>query len=516
MWLNTRKNNQPPVNMAALPGHVAAVQFFSDTPEGKPRLRQASVVASTHSADARLDEMARHLKLRGTPLRILCEPADYQFLQTEIPSVPAEELNSAIRWQVKDQLRSPLANVTLAVAAPPDTSHGLRRPSGYVVAAENNFLRNRMLQFRAYNAEVTSIGIPEFAQLNIADLIEASEHATAVLSITPNGCLLTTSREGVLYFSRNFELSTLTLASSESVRRDQFDRLVLELQRSIDVLEHQFSFLAVSTLWISPFAHCDELLSLLIDTLYLPVKIINLAEVFDCSATQLPENLDQQSALFHVLGLGLEAAHPGHTHIHLCNPALLPPKPFFQFKTMVIGLAIFAAALVATHQALRYGIQDLEKQAQASQVRQQAKQEQISKLEQKIAQRQHNPRIASEMTQAQEERKQLQQITATLQTGSTDTRQPSFAASLYDLAHLPVSGVWLKQIDIQGDHIALQGLATQAEEIPKYLNALNQLPAFKGQRFSAFEIVRPANTPASGTAAPLAFRLDSSVEEKKP
>lgn len=511
-----KKTSQPPIHLAALPGHMAAVQLASDTFSGKPKLALAEVRHASGPAAARLDEMARTVKVRRHSLRLLCEPGDYQLLQTEIPAVPGDELKTAIRWQIKDQLRAAYDQVTLEVAVPPDTSHGLRRPSGYVVAAENGLLLERMQQFRPYNAQVVTIGIPEFAQRNFADLIEEKGHATAILSITPNGCLLTASREGVLYFVRNFDISTLTLATSESVRRDQFDRLVLELQRSIDVLEHQFSFLSVSTLWLAPFAHCDELLSLLIDTLYLPVKIINLAEAFDCSVCPLPDNPDHQSSLFHLLGLALEAQHPQRPGINLCNPDLLPPKPFFQFKTMMTAVAVIAVALVLTTLALRSGIDGLEREARAAGQRLQAKQAAIKQLEQGIAQRQRNPRIASDVMQAQEERQQLEQIAATLQTGSTETPQKSFAASLYDLGRLPQRGVWLNQIEIRGEHIALQGLASRADAIPDYLNALNRLPAFKGQNFAMFEIARAPAQASGPLAAPLAFRLDALTEEKKP
>ena len=80
---------------------------------------------------------------------------------------------------------------------------------------------------------------------------------------------------------------------------------MLELQRSLDVLEHQLSFLSVSTLWLAPFAQCEELLGYLIENLYLPVRTINLVEMFDCSNCQLPAEPDQQAALFHALGMAL-------------------------------------------------------------------------------------------------------------------------------------------------------------------------------------------------------------------
>lgn len=296
---------QPPLNLACLPGLAVAVQLASEEAAPRPQLAQVRLYRGSGSSEARLESLARELNLRYTPLRLLLETADYQFLQTEMPNVPADELRTAIRWQVKEVLRHPLDAVTLDLLTPPDEAHGLRRSSGFVVAAANELLRQRMLMFRPWNSAVRVIDVPEMAQRNLADRLEESGRATAVLSITPGGCLLTASRAGVLYFVRNFDLSSLSLKASETVRREQFDRLVLELQRSVDVLEHQYSFLSVSTLWLSPFEHAEELLSLLIENLYLPVKLIDLAQIFDTRNCPLPAEPDEQAALFHVLGLAL-------------------------------------------------------------------------------------------------------------------------------------------------------------------------------------------------------------------
>jgi MSHA biogenesis protein MshI len=304
MFARKSRSSQSPINLATSPGCVVAVQLAAAPVAGRPLLGVAAYLGSKAPVAERLDLMAREVRVKHAHLNILLEGADYQFLQVEMPAVPEEELKTALRWQVKDMLSHPLDAVTLDVLPPSDGPAG-RRSSGYVVSATNRLLRERMMQFRAYDSDVAVIDVPEMAQRNLADCLEDPGHATAVLSLTPGGCLLTASRDGALYFTRSFELSTLSLAASPSARRDQFDRLVLELQRSVDVLDHQFSFLAVSTLWIAPFSQCEELLSLLIESLYLPVKIINLAEIFDCSRCQLPSDQDQQAALFHALGMSL-------------------------------------------------------------------------------------------------------------------------------------------------------------------------------------------------------------------
>jgi MSHA biogenesis protein MshI len=293
---------QPPLNLASQPGVAVGVQLAGEAAALRPRLAQWRVCEVNGTSPARLERMARELGLRHTPVRVLLEEGEYQFLQAEMPQVPAEELRTALAWQLKALLRQPVEATTLDVLAPKAESP---RRSGFVVAAANQLVLERMLMFRPWNSPVRAIDVPEMAQRNLADRLEEPGRATALLSITPAACLLTVSHEGVLYFSRRFDLTTLSLSGNEAGRREQFDRLVLELQRTVDMLEHQFSFFSVSALWLAPFAHAYELLSLLIENFYLPVKAIDLNEIFDASACPLPADPDQLAALFHALGMAL-------------------------------------------------------------------------------------------------------------------------------------------------------------------------------------------------------------------
>ncbi|MEC5386082.1 hypothetical protein VVD49_10120 [Uliginosibacterium sp. H3] len=292
------------ISLAAPPGFAAAVQIAAGGEGGRPRLKLAQVQPGEASAQTRLENMARQIQMKRKSVRVLLERSDYQLLQIDAPAVPAEEMKTAVRWQVKDMLRLPLEDVTLDVAPPPEASAGGRRAMAYVAAASNDIVRQRMLGFRIFASDVEVIDIPEMAQRNIADRLEEPARATAVLSLNAAGCLLTASREGTLYFTRHFDLPG-GLSEKNDERRDQLDKLVLDLQRSIDVLEHQFSFLSVSTLWLAPFAHADELLALLIEHLYLPARLIDLGTLFDCSECSLPASPAYQAALFPALGLAL-------------------------------------------------------------------------------------------------------------------------------------------------------------------------------------------------------------------
>jgi MSHA biogenesis protein MshI len=301
-WFAARHGSRhDPVCMATSPGFAAAAQVRHG-PE-RPQLTQACVIDSRAPARDKLDALAENLRLRKAKIRLLLESDEYQLLQTALPQIPDEELAGAIRWQVKDMLRSPLEATTLDLLIPPQQAP--RRAQGFVVAAPNAVLQERMLQFRSCKSSVEVIDIPELAQRNMGRLLQNGSHATIILSITSAGALLTASQDGVLYFTRNFELGAFSLAASVDARREQFDRLLLELQRSLDVIEHQYPQLTAPVLWLAPFAHVEELLTLLIDTLYLPVNAIALAELFDCTHCALPAEPIRQAALFHALGLAL-------------------------------------------------------------------------------------------------------------------------------------------------------------------------------------------------------------------
>ena len=212
MFGRRSRSSQASINLASLPGCAVACAAGE-----RASVRQAAssvwraISRAMWAATERLDQMARELRLSGAHLSILLEGQEYQFLQIEPPAVPAEELKTAVRWQVKEMLRYPVDAVTLDVLPSPADGLAARRPSAWVVVAPNNLVRERMLQFRAYNTDVAVIDVPEMAQRNLADRLEEHGRATAVLSINQSGALLTASREGVLYFTRNFELSTLSL-----------------------------------------------------------------------------------------------------------------------------------------------------------------------------------------------------------------------------------------------------------------------------------------------------------------
>ncbi|MGH8632286.1 MAG: agglutinin biogenesis protein MshI, partial [Burkholderiales bacterium] len=80
---------------------------------------------------------------------------------------------------------------------------------------------------------------------------------------------------------------------------------VLEVQRSLDHFDRQFSFVPVSRLLIAPLPDEVGLDTYLMQNLYVPVEVANLESVLDLDAVPDLAAPQTQSQSFMVLGAAL-------------------------------------------------------------------------------------------------------------------------------------------------------------------------------------------------------------------
>jgi MSHA biogenesis protein MshI len=218
-----------------------------------------------------------------------------------------------VRWRLKDLIDFPANDATIDVLRIPAGPNASLRPQQmmFVVAARNSALAPRQQMFAAARIGLSVVDIPETAQRNIAALLETEGRGLAVLSFDDDGALLTVTYGGELYLVRRIDIPLAVLTDPDLDRRHQgFDRITLELQRSLDNFERQFSYISVSRLLLGPsmIAGLDEYLS---SNLYAPVASLDLADVFDLE--RVPELADkaQQQRFFTLLGAGLRREGEG-------------------------------------------------------------------------------------------------------------------------------------------------------------------------------------------------------------
>ncbi|HEY4214752.1 MAG TPA: hypothetical protein VGM84_24960 [Steroidobacteraceae bacterium] len=87
-----------------------------------------------------------------------------------------------------------------------------------------------------------------------------------------------------------------------------------------------------------------------------------------------------------------------------------------------------------------------------------------------------------------------------------------FSGRLSSLAHSHVDGLWIDHVVLSGSDgtMTLEGIAADADLVPRFLNGLSRDHSLSGVRFEQLAIERSRTTPASGS---LHFRVQSRPED---
>jgi len=272
----------------------------------KPAVTHATFFPGTPSADA-LDKAGKEMHSASYRCTTVLAGGDYQFMSVESPGVPREELKSAMRWRLKDILDFPIDEATFDVLDIPLDPNAVARPqqSVFAIAARNGVIAARQKMFNAAKIKLRVIDIPEMAQRNVSALLEPEGRGVAMLSFGEDGGLLTVSWRGELYLSRRIDVTVAQILDDDHDRKHQsFDKITLELQRSLDNFERQFAFISVAKLVLAPTGAVglDEYLS---SNLYTRVETLDLANVLDLE--RVPDLADpaRQQRFFVPIGAAL-------------------------------------------------------------------------------------------------------------------------------------------------------------------------------------------------------------------
>lgn len=257
------------------------------------------------SQDQGLEKLGKEVGASSYRCSTLLRSGDYQMLSVEAPSVPAEELKSAIRWRIKDMLDFPVDDATIDLLNIPADTHGSNRAQAmYAVAARNGIVQARQELMAKARIPLTAIDIPEMAQRNLSALLAQEGRGLAFLSFGSEGGLLTVTYRGELYLTRRIDLpiTQLQQAYGDALAACH-ERITLELQRSLDHFERQYGFITVARLVLSPMGEVGEALrNYLSSNLYVAAETLDLAGILDVS--RVPELASVQTQQRYLLTLG--------------------------------------------------------------------------------------------------------------------------------------------------------------------------------------------------------------------
>jgi MSHA biogenesis protein MshI len=298
---------------------LAAVNLYSDRVEvgrirrngaERPVVDICAQVPNTGDPIETLQKMRRELHLERFSCVTLLPARQYQLQLIDAPNVPVAEMKSAVRWRLKEFLEYPVETATVdVVPVPADQTAVARGRSVYVVSARNQDIESRMKMFAQAKIPLRVIEIAEMAQRNLATLFESDQRALAMLSFSEDGGLLTFTARGELYLSRRIEISLDQLVGVRAEVRDQlFERIALELQRSLDHFDRQFSNIPLARLLLAPLPDELGLAAYLAGNLSASVESVNLGDVLDFHEVAELREPAEQMLRWQTLGAALRVA----------------------------------------------------------------------------------------------------------------------------------------------------------------------------------------------------------------
>ncbi len=270
---------------------------------GKPRVLLADSVARDAGDAATLAALKKPMQLDRYRCTALLTHGKYQLIQTDAENGAIDEAREIVRWKLKDQVDFPVE--AAAVDLLPIPSDG-RSAQVFAAFSPEVVVAPLVRAFQAAQISLVAIDLPEISQRNLANLFEEGRRGLATLIFDDDEGLLTFTADGELLVVRHVEITARQLMSADTERRGMlFERIALEVQRSLDNFDRLYSAISLRQLLVAPIPGVDGFVGHLRENLTVPVVSLDLPSVLDIGA--VPALLDplRQFQCLRALGAAL-------------------------------------------------------------------------------------------------------------------------------------------------------------------------------------------------------------------
>jgi len=271
--------------------------------KGKPVLKYCEEFAadSDKVQESILEREVKKRDLEGTAVNFVLTHSDYKLFLVEAPKVEPHEMESAVKWKIKDLVDGPVDELAVTLFPVPEDAYRGQNDMVYVVAARKSKIKQIVNLVLNSGLELKSIDIPELVLLNISNNFSDDSNGLAFIDLRSSDSTLNLCKAGNIYLTRhlNTRVDQSILNSEEwaSVK----ERLVLEIGRSLDYYESQMGQTPITNILIAPGENdSDVLVKQLNDLMVARVACLKLAHEFH-SEDEFPETL-QQSCILSIGG----------------------------------------------------------------------------------------------------------------------------------------------------------------------------------------------------------------------
>lgn len=234
-----------------------------------------------------LENELSKLDLEDINVNYVLAPADYKLFLVEAPQVEASEMASAAKWKIKDLVESPVEELAIVVFPVPDDAYRGQNQKVYAVAAKKSRIREVVDMMDKCGLSLDAIDIPEMAMINLSRTFSDDSSGLAFIDLRDDGSTLNLCKEGKIYLTRHLNTRVdpgiLKSRDWDTVK----EKLVLEIQRSLDYYESQMGQMPITHVLVTPRGDETELL----------VKELNAAMGVEVTALEVDESFATADSL---------------------------------------------------------------------------------------------------------------------------------------------------------------------------------------------------------------------------
>jgi MSHA biogenesis protein MshI len=306
--LRKRKSFSPGWVAMAPQGERVRLAHVVHTEGERPALRWVCTSPWGEPAQALRVLRRAHGLQRQRTVAVL-QRAQYQLLAMDAPEVPREEWRDALRWRLKDMVEFPVDNAGIELLEVPGSPAQRRAPALIAVAAPHTSLAPLADAGHDAGLPWLAIDVAETALRNLAALAEEPGRGQALLHVGEAHSTLVVTWQGELLLARHIDVTHTQLTDQdEGARQQSFERASLELQRTLDSVERQFSQASLARLLVAPGTPLAEFIRYVGDLVYVPVAAFELGALIDLSAVPELSDAVEQAAYLPAIGAALRGA----------------------------------------------------------------------------------------------------------------------------------------------------------------------------------------------------------------
>jgi len=198
-------------------------------------------------------------------------------------------MSEAIRWKITDLIDFSIDKAVVDYYSVPVSMRANSGKMLEVVASPNELIKELADKSSQAGLQLKVIDILETVLRNLAVLLPENKRGVAVLYLQESSGTILIQKEGVIYLSRNIDISyrELGLNSPDSCdgsqSRIEQNNLALEIQRSLDYVESYYGIPPISGLAVIPLAdNTQDLLTILNSNHGITARIMDLSAIVDC------------------------------------------------------------------------------------------------------------------------------------------------------------------------------------------------------------------------------------------